>query len=145
MQYRTDIGSKATTSNLWKTCPRRGKKTGGQSHNDPFKIPFPNITGSELNVTRHQLNELRKLVEQMNVSFIHGELRKQKEALGNLSTLVGIVTVMLSSWVYSWRGRVVPRTNPADYWMKCSTTIGHAASTRELLFREVLVRLNRAN
>lgn len=75
------------------------------------KFLFLNIAGSELSVTRQQLNELRKLVEQMNVSFIHGELRKQKEALGNLSKLVGIATVMLSSWIYSWRGRVVDLEN----------------------------------
>ncbi len=61
----------------------------------------------ELNFTRHQLNELRRVVGQMNVSFIHDELRRQKEALGNLTTLVRITNDMLSSWVFSWRGRVV--------------------------------------
>lgn len=54
----------------------------------------------ELNFTRHQLNELRKLVGQMNVSYIHDELRRQKEALDNLTTLVRISNDMLSSWVF---------------------------------------------
>ena len=50
----------------------------------------------ELNFTRRQLNELRKLVGQMNASF-HDELGQQRQVLGNLSTLVRISTCMLSN------------------------------------------------
>ena len=43
-----------------------------------------------LNSTRLKLDELRKLVGNMNVHFIQNELLQQKKAIANLTTLASI-------------------------------------------------------
>ncbi|KAL9953454.1 hypothetical protein ACROYT_G040876 [Oculina patagonica] len=75
-----------------KTFP--GSSNGNESTKYVQRVEFEETKAhiaelkEELNFTRYQLNELRKVVGQMNVSFIHDEIRRQKEALENLTTLV---------------------------------------------------------
>ena len=49
-----------------------------------------------LNATRVQLNELRKLVEEMEVNLIQNELKRQKKAITNLTALVRVNNIALT-------------------------------------------------
>ena len=50
-----------------------------------------------LNMTRVQLKELKERVEEMDVNVILKELKQQKNAIANLTTLVGVIDNLINN------------------------------------------------